>query len=87
MTFGRCAIENAQHHMALRTSLVSWDRLLTLDRSIRVCDNTLFDFWIQVVDSVGGPAVKFIGTLEVEWLCELTLASCESGSEGISVFG
>lgn len=77
----RCAIDDAQHYMSFRTSLCSWDGFLALYSSIRVCDDTLLDLWIQIIDSVGGPAVKFFGTLEVKWLCEFTLASCKSGSD------
>jgi hypothetical protein len=44
-------------------------------------------FWIQVINSVGGPAMEFLGTLEMKRLCEFTLASCESGSEVRSVVG
>jgi hypothetical protein len=87
ITFGRCAVDDTPHHMSFRTSLLSGDRLLALDRGIRVCDDTLLDVWIQVINSVGGPAMEFLGTLEMKRLCEFTLASCESGSEVRSVVG
>ena len=76
----RCAIDDAQHHMSFRTSLCSWDSFLAHDSSIRVCDDTLLDLRIQIIDSVGGPAVESLGTLDIKRLCEFALASCKSGS-------